>query len=145
VYVPETAGVVKTKTLVGKDLHFEFVDGRVFTSPANMAYIGGSQPQVNELLLAGSSPDVWVYRASPEGEPNPNGPICYQLFGETHANAGQLFKRIHDPPRGDLTIAFDKVLNWQDVGASGDKLFGALTCINEDGKAFEQRFASAEG
>jgi hypothetical protein len=143
-YAPEMAGVVKTRTLVGKDLHFELLDGRVFVRPANMDYMGG-QPQVDDLLLAGSSPDAWVYRASPQGEPNPNGPICYQLFGETRANAAQVFKRIQDPARGDVTIVVPKVLNWHDVGASGDKLFGVVTCINEDGKAFEQRFGSAEG
>ena len=143
-YVPDMAGVVKTRARVGTDLRFELLDGRVLIRPANGDYMGG-QPQVGDLLLAGSSPEPWVYRASPEGEPNPNGPICYQVFGETRANTAQIFKRVADPTRGDLTIVFPKALDWHDVGASGDKLFGVLTCVNEDGKAFEQRFGSAEG
>jgi hypothetical protein len=143
---PDTVGVVQTRTLIGKDLHFELADGRVFVSPANMDYLGGSQPQVGDLLLAGTSPDLWVLRVTPETQsPNPERPLCYRLYGQTRASGDQVFKSFDDPARADLAIVFSKALNWRDVGANQEKLFGALTCINAAGEAFEQRFASAEG
>jgi hypothetical protein len=142
-YVPETAGVVTSLTLVGPDLHFELAGGGEFVSPANMDYLGG-QPQVGELLVTGTRPDLWVYRVIPEGQPKPNGPTCYQLYGETRATATDVFKTIHDAARGDLVLVFPKTLTWKDFGANGEKLWGVLTCINEGGQAFEQRVANAE-
>lgn len=141
---PETVGVVETRTLVGRDLVFEFTDGRVFSSPANMDYVGGSQPNTDDLLLAGSIPELWVYRATPEGQSPPNRPLCFQLFGTTNEMGPQIVKTVLDP-RGEFTLVFPKAPDWVDVGRSGDQLHGALTCINEAGHAFEERFASAEG
>jgi hypothetical protein len=143
--LPDTVGVVKTRTVVGTDLVFEFVDGRTFSSPANMQYIGGSQPAARDLLIAGTVPGLWVYRATPEGQSHPERPRCYRLFGETHTEGAQVRKSVQDAALGDLIIIFPKAAGWTDVGSTGDRLHGATTCINEAGEAFEQRFASAEG
>lgn len=144
-HVPETVGVVKAQTLVGTDLRFELANGRVFTNPANFDYIGGSQPGVNDLLLAGSTPQPWVYRATPEGQTPPGGPICYALFGPTRAVGAQIHKTVEDAGGGHFLLVFEKAPEWKDIGRNGDELSGAKTCINEAGRAFEQRFASAEG
>jgi hypothetical protein len=144
-YVPDTVGVVKERTLVGNELIFEFKDRRTFRSPANMQYIGGSQPAANDLLIAGIVPGLWVYRATPETQSPPNRPRCYRLFGETHTDGAHVRKTVQDATRGDLIIVFPMAAGWIDVGTTGDRLHGATTCINEAGEAFEQRFASAEG
>ena len=141
---PETVGVVKARTLVGKDLRFEFSDGRTFTSPANFDYVGGSQPSVGDLLLAGTAPELWVVRASPERPMPPVDPVCYALFGKTRLVGNKIYKTV-DAVSGTFTLALDRAQGWKDVGRNGDELVGARTCINAAGQAFEQRPASAEG
>lgn len=145
VHAPEIVGVVRDRTLVDRDLRFEFVDGRVFTSLANMDYVGGSQPVAGDLLLAGHSPELWVYRAMPERQTPPNEPICYALFGPTRINGTEIIKTVQDAAGGDFTLRFPKAPAWADFGSDGDRLFGVKTCINEAGQAFAQRPASAEG
>lgn len=144
-HVPETVGVVKARTLVGKDLRFELADGRVFSSPANMAYVGGSSPTSGDLLLTSSNPEPWVYRATPESQSPANRPLCYRLYGRARASGDQIFVAVPDPGREDFTLALSKAPGWMDVGSSGDQLYGGLTYINEAGQAFEQRFASVDG
>lgn len=145
VHTPEIVGVVRDRTLVDKELQFTLVDGRTFTSLANMDYVGGSQPVAGDLLLAGPGPELWVYRATPEGQTAPNQPICYALFGPARLNGTEIVKTVQDAARGDFTLRFPKAPAWTDVGSDGDRLIGVKTCINEAGQAFAQRRASAEG
>jgi hypothetical protein len=145
VHTPEIVGVVRERTLVGTDLRFKLVDGRVFSSPANTDYVGGSSPFVDTLLLAGHSPELWVYRAIQERQAPPNAAICYALLGPTRMSGGAIIKTVRDPRRGEFTLTFPKAPVWTDFGNEGDRLFGLKTCINEAGEAFAQQPATVDG
>jgi hypothetical protein len=135
-YVPDAAGVVVQRELVGKDLRFELDGGGVVTFLANADYLGGSQPAVGDLLLTGATPQRWVFRATYlEPDPNLTPPDCYRIFGTATADATQVFQTVSDP-HGDVVIAFAKATGWTDVGRdSAGALFGVSTCINPRGEA----------
>lgn len=139
VYVPETAGIVQDRELVGQQMRFRLADGRELTVPANLEYIGRAQPQVGDLLLAGTQPELWMYRATLlQAKPNVTPPGCYRLEGRATANATHVFKIVRDA-RGDVIIRFSRAADWTDVGFRDgtDMLIGVTTCINAQGEAFE--------
>jgi hypothetical protein len=141
-YIPDTAGVVRDREVVGDALRFRLDDGRDFMFPIGGHFIGGSQPAAGDLLLAGNLPTPWVYWASlspPESGITPEG--CFLLSGRATATATHIFKTVSDGS-GDLVIVFPKAPGWTDAGFrdSSDMLAGVRTCINEDGQAFHHGF-----
>lgn len=141
-YLPVTAGVVLAVVPLEAETRFELGDGQIVTVTSTTQYIGATSPQVGELLLAGSEPERWIYRARPVGPiPDVPSPICYEVIGDTRADATHILKTVHDAARGDLIIAFPKAEGWADLGSleTRDALLGDVTCLNERGEAFEQR------
>lgn len=141
-YVPDFAGVVERREVVGQDLKFELKDGRVFSFRANGDYLGGTQPAVGDLLLSGAIPERWVYRATfIEPDVNLTPPDCYRIFGHARATATQVFQTVSDP-RGDVVMVFSKGAAWTDVGfvADTDTLMGVVTCINPRGEAIARTY-----
>jgi hypothetical protein len=141
-YVPSTAGLVNDVESVGPDMRFILEDGRVFTFPANGNYIGGSQPRIGGILLAGTQPVSWAYWAdlrAPSPNLTPEG--CYIVFGRATMNATHVFQTVSDP-RGNVIMVFPKRADWTDVGVEDgtDQLIGVGTCINPQGRAFHFGF-----
>jgi hypothetical protein len=138
-YLPETAGIVRERSLVGQDLRYELTDGRVFTVPLEAHFIG-RQPAEEDLLVAGSQPDRWVMhiRLVPP-QPNVNPAGCFQLFGPARATAAQVYQGVDDSGTA-VEIVFPKAPNWTDIGylEGSDRLRGERTCINDRGQAFER-------
>jgi len=143
VYVPATAGIVREIVPDRSETRFVLDDGRVVSVASTTQYLGGTSPQLAELLLAGSEPERWIYRARPIGSlPNDPAPMCYELVGEARGTTTHVFKAVHDAARGDVVMAFRKTADWTDPGylQGSDVLLGNVTCINSKGEAFEQRF-----
>jgi hypothetical protein len=131
-------GVVQSKEPVPNGLTYRLTTGATFVAPAESAYLGGSQPQVGELFLAGSKPRAWVYRL--HLQPEQAGVIpagCFSINGEARADSSNVYTKVHDAAVGDVTVAFPKAEGWTDRGfVSSDVLAGTLTCINDQGRAF---------
>ena len=142
-YVPEMIGIVSQSLRVGQNQRYELVDGRVLSVPTDMLHVlGGTEPQVDELLLAGSQPDQWVYRA-PLMVPTPNGTPaeCYRPEGRARANGTHVFMTVHDAARGDVIMVLPKAADWTDNGylEGTDILLGDRTCVNPRGEALWHR------
>ena len=141
-YVQVTAGIVREVVAADTETRFELEGGQTVIVASTTEYLGGTSPQLGELLLAGTQPERWVYRARPVGPiPDDPSPMCYEVIGETTANATQVFKTVHDAARGDVVIVFPKAAAWSDLGSleTRNVLLGNMTCLNERGEAFEQR------
>lgn len=140
--MPSTAGLVTDVESVGADLRFTMEGGRVFTFPTNGIYLGGGQPKIGGILLAGTQPVPWVFWADlrpPTPNLTPEG--CYVVFGRATMNATHVFQTVRDP-RGNVTMVFPKSADWSDEGVENgsDQFIGAGTCVNPQGQAFHFGF-----
>jgi hypothetical protein len=137
-YAAETVGVVQSKEPVPNGLSYRLTTGETFVAPGDSTYLGGSQPQVTELLLAGTKPRSWVYRLALQPERAGVIPAgCFYIGGDVRADSSTVYAKVHDAAVGDVTLAFPKAEVWTDGGfISSDVLAGTLTCINDHGQAF---------
>jgi hypothetical protein len=141
-FVPDMAGVVQQRALVGQNLVFKLEGGREFTFLANADYLGGSAPTEGDLLVSGVRGERWVYRVmlrQPDATLVPSG--CYAIFGRARQDSTNLLQTVRDPD-GDMIMVFPKTADWGDEGFVGgtDELAGIVTCINEQGQAFKRTY-----
>jgi hypothetical protein len=117
VYAPEVAGVVEAKAPQTDGLSYRLSSGASYLAAPDTDYLGGSQPALGGLLLAGTSPQPWVYWLSLQPEqPGVVPPDCYQITGDVSADAAHVYAKVHDAKLGDVTLALPKAPGWKDGG-----------------------------
>jgi hypothetical protein len=130
-HIPDAAGVVKHRELVGKNLVFTSEGGVGFTFLANADCQGGSAPTEGDLLVSGVRGERWVYRVMLRPSDATLVPAGrYAKFGPAQQDSTQVLQTVGDP-NGDVIMVFPKTADRNDEGTveGTDDLAGRANCI----------------